>query len=382
MKKPKNRDFEKKLGKKIFKAAKKPFRLIYWLAGNLTVLKSNKKLGYISKIDDINKLNKIMKYYYKRDELVLYDDNKIEDISFLTSDNVKIKGIKFITNKNSKKWIISSHWFAGEKYLGLIHTKAFIELGYNILSFDFRNHGDSEQTEVISMGLFESRDLISAINYLINNNEVETLGLFGMSMGAYICNYVAINHKELLDKANVKFIISDSTYGSIESLLYKNWKERLHILINKRLARKIINKTIDLQTLATNHDQKELNLFDMYENQKMIPANAPILFIHGCNDQITPHTDSLRLFINRSIYNSDDELLIYNSCNHCFSFKEHYYQTIYRILMFENKIIKDNNATKLALDKMGISDEIINNNFNEIKEVSTFYFSKNKNNEF
>ncbi|CEA11217.1 hypothetical protein MCCPILRI181_00866 [Mycoplasma capricolum subsp. capripneumoniae] len=69
-----------------------------------------------------------MKYYYKRDELVLYDDNKIENISFLTSDNVKIKGIKFITNKNSKKWIISSHWFAGEKYLGLIHTKPFIRI--------------------------------------------------------------------------------------------------------------------------------------------------------------------------------------------------------------------------------------------------------------
>ncbi|CEA12213.1 hypothetical protein MCCPF38_00864 [Mycoplasma capricolum subsp. capripneumoniae] len=33
------------------------------------------------------------------------------------------------------------------------------------------------------MGLFESIDLIDAINYLINNNEVETLGLFGMSMG-------------------------------------------------------------------------------------------------------------------------------------------------------------------------------------------------------
>ena len=82
MKKPNNRDFEKKLGKKIFKAAKKPFRFIYWLAGNLTMLKSNKKLGYISKINDINKLNKIMKCYYKRDELLLYDDNKIEDISF------------------------------------------------------------------------------------------------------------------------------------------------------------------------------------------------------------------------------------------------------------------------------------------------------------
>ncbi|QVK02656.1 alpha/beta hydrolase [Mycoplasma mycoides] len=380
MKNKNNESFKKRLGRKIFKAAKRPFKFIYWLAGNLTVFKSNKKLGYISKIDDINKLNKIMKYYYKRDELVLCDDNKIQNVSFVTSDNIKIKAIKFITNKDSKKWIISSHWFAGHKYLGLIHTKAFIELGYNILSFDYRNHGESDQTEVISMGLFESRDLISAINYLITSETVEVLGLFGMSMGAYICNYVAINNKELLDKANVKFIISDSTYGSIESLLYKNWEQRLKFFINRKLARKIINKTIDLQTLATNHNQEELNLFDMYENKKLVPAKAASLFIHGCNDQITSHTDSLRLFINRTIYNDNDELVLYNSCNHCFSFKEHYYQTIYKILMFENKIIKDDNATKIALNKMNITNEVINNNFNEIKEVSTFSFSKNKNN--
>lgn len=44
----------------------------------------------------------------------------------------------------------------------------------------------------------------------------------------------------------------------------------------------------------------------------MTPANCSTLFIHGCNDQITSHTDSFRLFVNRSIYNNDDELLIYN----------------------------------------------------------------------
>lgn len=48
--------------------------------------------------------------------------------------------------------------------------------------------------------------------------------------------------------------------------------------------------------------------------------------------------------------------------------------------MFENKIIKDNDATKIALLKMGITDEVIKNNFNEIKDVPTFSFSKNKNN--
>ncbi|SYV95985.1 Uncharacterised protein, partial [Mycoplasma putrefaciens] len=73
------------------------------------------------------------------------------------------------------------------------------------------------------MGLFESRDLIAAVKYLKETEQVESLGLFGMSMGAYVTNYVATTQKELLDSSNVKFIISDSTYGSMESLLYKTW---------------------------------------------------------------------------------------------------------------------------------------------------------------
>ncbi|SYV95986.1 Uncharacterised protein [Mycoplasma putrefaciens] len=87
----------------------------------------------------------------------------------------------------------------------------------------------------------------------------------------------------------------------------------------------------------------------------------------------------MRLYIDRINHCKDDEILIYNSCSHCFALKNHYYQTVYRILMFENKIIKEDLTTKKALEKMNITDEIIKNNFNEIKEVPTFHFSvKNK----
>ncbi|AEM68749.1 alpha/beta hydrolase [Mycoplasma putrefaciens] len=379
MKKQKSSFPGKKLGRNFFKSIKKPFSFFYWLAESLTVFKRNKHQKYVSEISELNKINKIMKYFYKREEFILNSDNKIRPVVFKTDDDLKIVGLKYITNPDSKKWIITSHWFAGHKYWGLIHVKAFIELGYNVLAYDFRNHGESDQTDVVSMGLFESRDLIAAVKYLKETEQVESLGLFGMSMGAYVTNYVATTQKELLDSSNVKFIISDSTYGSMESLLYKTWRVRFRPLLNKRLARKIINKIIAAQKAATNQDQEELNLFNKYELYDIIPASAPTLFIHGTNDSITPHTDTLRLYIDRINHCKDDEILIYNSCSHCFALKNHYYQTVYRILMFENKIIKEDLTTKKALEKMNITDEIIKNNFNEIKEVPTFHFSvKNK----
>ncbi|UWD35112.1 alpha/beta hydrolase [Mycoplasma cottewii] len=374
MKKNKKIVLDKLIGQKLFKYIKKPFSFVYWLAESLTVLKRNKKQSYVSDIPELNKINKIMKYYYKREEFILHSDDKIKSFDFKSEDGINLVGLKYITDEKSKKWLISSHWFAGHKYWALAHVKAFIELGYNILVFDFRNHGQSDKTDVISMGLFESKDLIAAIKYLNETEDVETLGLFGMSMGAYITNYVTTTEKELLDKSNVKFAISDSTYGSIESLLYKTWRAWFKLFLNKRIARKIVDKVLDSQQSATNQDQKQLDLFAKYEQDKIIPASAPTLFIHGINDVITPHTDSLRLYINRINHCKDDEILIYNSCNHCFALKDHYYQTVYRTLMFENKIIADDKATKKALKNMNITKEIIKNNFNELKDAPTFHF--------
>ncbi|MDQ0567763.1 alpha/beta hydrolase [Mycoplasma yeatsii] len=362
----------------VFKTGKKFFSFIYWLAKTLTKIKRDKNKSCVSEITELSKINRVMKYYYKREEFIINSKNQMQSFTFKSEDGVELAGLKYITNPDSKKWLISSHWFAGDKYWALVHVKAFIELGYNILVYDFRNHGQSEKTEVISMGLLESKDLIAAIKYLNETEKVETLGLFGMSMGAYITNYITATQKELLDKSNVKFAISDSTYASLESLLYKTWRSWFKLFLSRKSARKIINKIIKSQQSITNQDQKELNLFTKYEDDNIIPASAPTLFIHGVNDKITSHTDSLRLYIDRVKHCKDDEILLYNSCNHCFALKDHYYRTVYSTLMFENKIIKDHNATKKALEKMNITKEIIKNNFNEIKEVATFHFCLNK----
>lgn len=323
---------------------------------------------------EINKMNKIMRLFFKHKELEFKINDNLIPIKFKTSDNITISALKYITDHNSKKWVIVSHWFLGDKYWSLYWSKAFIELGYNVLVYDFRNHGDSEETPFVTMGLLESKDLIAAINYLNKTQKVQTIGLLGLSMGAFVINYLTLTQQKFLEENKVKFIISDSSYASISSLLNKLLKLSFKRFFSKKYDIYLIKQILKKQKDLTLSDWNKMNLFDKYEKQHIIPAKIPILFIHSIEDKITSHNDSIRMFINRKKFNLNDELLIYETSKHCLSLKEHYYQTIYRILQFENKIIKDNNKTSIALEKMGIIDKIILNNFNEKKEISTFFY--------
>ncbi|AEC51445.1 2-acetyl-1-alkylglycerophosph ocholine esterase [Pyrococcus sp. NA2] len=59
------------------------------------------------------------------------------------------------------------------------------ELGYNILTFDFRAHGESEGSKT-TIGDKEILDLMGAIDWLIKNTRTKRIALIGFSMGAMV----------------------------------------------------------------------------------------------------------------------------------------------------------------------------------------------------
>jgi uncharacterized protein len=61
-------------------------------------------------------------------------------------------------------------------------SEAFYKMGWNILSIDFRNHGQSEGT-TCSVGYNEAIDVKAAYDYTISKGE-KNIVLFGVSMGA------------------------------------------------------------------------------------------------------------------------------------------------------------------------------------------------------
>ena len=65
-------------------------------------------------------------------------------------------------------------------------ARALHEAGYHVFSLDLRNHGRSGSSPVVTFGHDESNDLLGAVDYLKEREDVdaERIGVLGYSMGA------------------------------------------------------------------------------------------------------------------------------------------------------------------------------------------------------
>ncbi len=86
----------------------------------------------------------------------------------------------YMPAKNSRKGIIFVHGHGGSRNEGLRFAKALHEAGFNLLALNLRRNSDS----FASMGFYEPIDVIAAIDFLIKEKNLDSVGLFGFSMGA------------------------------------------------------------------------------------------------------------------------------------------------------------------------------------------------------
>lgn len=125
----------------------------------------------------------------KRKALPVFTSNIVPEyrnISFKDiKDEINLKGW-FFEVKGSNKTVILAHGYRqnrlqyGEDTFVLI--KSLLNQGYNVLTFDFRNCGESEG-KVTTVGIYEKNDLLGAINYAKKLGSKQIV-LMGFSMGA------------------------------------------------------------------------------------------------------------------------------------------------------------------------------------------------------
>jgi len=131
-----------------------------------------------------------------------------QDINFTTSDDVKLKGW-YVPAKDSDKGILFVHGHGGAKTEGLRFAKALHTAGYNLFFIDLRrNHG-----RFASMGYYEPRDAKAAIDFLLNEKKLRSVGIFGFSMGA------ATSIITMADDQRIKAGLFSSGYSSALDVL-------------------------------------------------------------------------------------------------------------------------------------------------------------------
>lgn len=120
----------------------------------------------------------------------------------------------FVRYPEARGTIIMCHGFMCNKY-----DQAFLRVlfpGYNVLTFDFRAHGENKDGQVSTLGQEEAQEVIAAAHFVKHHSNVKDLPLYvyGFSMGA-----VAAIEAQAKDSSLFKKMILDCPFESSEKVL-------------------------------------------------------------------------------------------------------------------------------------------------------------------
>jgi len=135
----------------------------------------------------------------------------MEEVSIKSYDGLKLHATIFHNRANCRRWVVICHGYAqiGNERL-LFVAQTFHEMGYWVLMPDARGHGKSDG-DYLGMGWLDRLDVAQWIHEIGRRNNVSSIVLYGISMGA---STVLMAAGEPLP-STVKAIVADCGYASV-----------------------------------------------------------------------------------------------------------------------------------------------------------------------
>lgn len=266
-----------------------------------------------------------------------------------SSDNILQRRGQLVRYEGARATIVICHGFMCDKHdVGFLRN--LFQTGFfNIVTFDFRAHGEDIKGQTCTFGPDEAYDVLAAGNFAKNHPDLQGKPLFvyGFSMGA-----VAALQAQLLQPGLFDGMILDCPFASTENVIKQALSKMKISLLGyefevpgRRLlekyafhpyvqgALKIALKAVakmDTKNIATNI--KSVNLIN-----SMHTISVPCFFIYCKNDEKIPVDDV------RALYNASSGhkwLWITEGRNHYDSFFYNPEKYIYLVKKFLNKVMK------------------------------------------
>ena len=223
-------------------------------------------------------------------DLQTYQDKKMKSFS-MKSDYGYILACELAEcpNQSKKKVAILCHGFGYAKYGSIKYIELFLKLGYSVLIYDHRNHGQSGKA-FTSMGFYEKYDLQRVVDWCYDYYGDDCIVItHGESMGAAtVLQHLGIDNR-------VKCAIADCAYSDLKMLLRHQLKQYYH------LPSFLIPVESCLTYLRAGFWYRQVS--PILEVGK---TDTPVLFIHGKADNLVPAYMSEQMYArkkkNRAIY--------------------------------------------------------------------------------
>ncbi len=181
--------------------------------------------------------------------------------------------------QGSKRCVVLSHGITYTRYGSVKYMGIFRKLGFNILIYDLRHHGNSGGKNT-TFGFYEKYDLATLFDWLEKREGQGILiGTHGESMGAAI----SLQHAAI--DPRVAFVVEDCSYSDMPAQIAYRLKVEYHLgrfpfFYLASLGCKIL-------TGMYFHQVSPLRDVAM--------IGAPVLFIHGAEDDYIPPTMAKKL---------------------------------------------------------------------------------------
>ena len=215
----------------------------------------------------------------ERYDLSWYDLLKKETYKFSSFDGYVINVQTLINPEPSDKYVIISHGYTDNRFGALKYAKMYLDLGFNVVTYDLRGHGENEPT-YCTYTIRERKDLRELIKDTIKRYpDLKALGLHGESLGA------ATSIAVLYYQPEIDFVVSDCAFCDLYRVLAGGMKY-MHL---PEALLKFEELFIKLRYHVT---------FDQMRPIDSLKGNKiPILFIHGEADNLIPPYNSEAMVI-------------------------------------------------------------------------------------
>jgi uncharacterized protein len=202
----------------------------------------------------------------------------VKEVSTHAKDGIILKAWYFDEASDSNNLVILFHGL-GDNRKGMIgYIQLFLRNGYNVLTPDWRAHGDSGG-EVATYGLEEKSDVTSWINWLQSSTDSKKYYALGESYGA------AILLQSLQNESRFSAVAAECSFATFREVAYDRGGQLIRS--NDFAGRTIFLPAIQAAFLTASW--KHHLDFDQINPQKALAATrTPVLLIHGDMDNNIP----------------------------------------------------------------------------------------------
>jgi uncharacterized protein len=139
-----------------------------------------------------------------------------EDVRFTTDDGYTLDGWLIPAGRETRAAVILMHGFSWHRLPWLTEFVPWIQPRFNILQFDFRGHGNSDDAP-ITLGTLEQGDVAAAVRFL-QGRGFGPIALMGISMGGSVAIMAAPD-------LPVAAVVADAAYAVLENPIANRMRE-------------------------------------------------------------------------------------------------------------------------------------------------------------